>query len=152
MSDDRYDEELDDETESPGDLRKQLDAAKKAAKQAEARAATLERNAAFRDAGIDLSTKLGQMFSKAYDGDLSADAIKAEAEDAGILGKEDSKIPADEIAAQATATEISSGADAPGAGDKEAEALAELGNATSQEEALAIAAKYGVRIKSPLDD
>ena len=45
---------------------------------AKAEADALKREAAFLRAGVDLDTKAGQMFAKAYDGDLDTDAVKAE--------------------------------------------------------------------------
>ena len=45
----------------------------------------LQRENAFLRAGVDLSTKAGQMFSKAYDGELTPEAIKAEAAEVNAL-------------------------------------------------------------------
>lgn len=44
-----------------------------------ARAEAAERQIAVRDVGIDTTSKLGQMFIKSYEGEWTADAIKAEA-------------------------------------------------------------------------
>lgn len=152
MPDDQYDDEIESEDEAPSGLRKQIKEAQAKARALESEVATLRRESAFREAGIDPKDPKARYFVKGYEGDLTAAAIKAEAEEAGILNSQPSTIPDEERAAQDAATAITSGAEPTGPGDKEAEALAELNNATSQEEALAVAAKYGVRIKNPLDD
>lgn len=153
MPDDQYDDEIEsDEDEAPSGLRKQVKEAQAKAKALESEVATLRRESAFREAGIDPKDPKARYFVKGYEGDLTADAIKAEAEEAGILNSQPSGIPDEEARAQSAADNITSGAEPTGPGDKEAEAIAELNNATSQEEALAVAAKYGVRIKDPLDD
>lgn len=62
-------------------LRKAADEGKAARQEAEA----LKRELAFTRAGIDTSSKLGQMFSKSYDGELDIEAIKAEATEIGAI-------------------------------------------------------------------
>lgn len=54
---------------SAADLRKTVD-------EANARAAAAEKRSALLEAGVDVSTPLGQMFAKAYDGDVEQEAIK----------------------------------------------------------------------------
>lgn len=50
------------------------------------KATKLERENAMLRAGVDLDSKAGQYFAKGYEGELTAEAIKAEAEDfAGAL-------------------------------------------------------------------
>lgn len=75
----------------------------KAAKRLEA----LERQQAFRDAGIDVSSKLGQMFVKSYDGELAADKIKEEAKSVGLIKDEEApaetETPTDQTNEQSTA-------------------------------------------------
>lgn len=47
----------------------------------------LERNEAFRDAGLDLKDAKAKYFMKGYDGDMTPEAIKAEALSAGFLSE-----------------------------------------------------------------
>jgi hypothetical protein len=46
---------------------------------------SVKREMAFLKAGVDTDSKAGQLLFKAYDGDLEADLIRAEAEELGIL-------------------------------------------------------------------
>ncbi len=55
------------------------------AEAAEGRLVALERAEAFRSAGVDPSSKMGSYFVKGYDGELTVEAIQAEARDAGLL-------------------------------------------------------------------
>jgi len=69
------------ETETPADLRDALERAK--AEAAEGQAA--KRELAFIKAGIDTSTPMGSLFTRAYDGEIDADAIKAAAVKDGVI-------------------------------------------------------------------
>lgn len=60
---------------------KQLRDAADAGKAATEKALLLERENAMLRAGVDLDSKAGQYFAKGYDGELTAEAIKQEAED-----------------------------------------------------------------------
>jgi hypothetical protein len=64
----------------------------KAADEAEARAAAAERRLAFAEAGIALDAKT-QYFVKGYDGELSAEAIRAAATEAGLIGETTTEDP-----------------------------------------------------------
>lgn len=91
------------EVDDPAGLRKRADKALKAAAEAEARAAEAERRALFAEAGIP-SEGAGKYFRKGYEGELTIDAIKAEAEAAGLFkaavaAEEEPGVPAEEIAA-----------------------------------------------------
>ena len=44
----------------------------------------MKRKEVFRDAGLDPSNKMTEYFMKGYEGDLSVEAIRAEANDAGL--------------------------------------------------------------------
>ena len=46
-----------------------------------------ERRDVFRSAGLDLEDRQVSYFVKAYDGEMDAEAIRAEAEDAGFVGR-----------------------------------------------------------------
>lgn len=50
-----------------------------------AEAAEAKRQLAFVRAGVDLDSKVGQLFYKAYDGELDVEALKAEAAELGAL-------------------------------------------------------------------
>lgn len=77
--------------DDPPAIRQMRDALKREqarASQAEANAASnaeLARENAFLKAGVDLESPVGKMFTRAYDGELDADAIKAEAAQVGAL-------------------------------------------------------------------
>ena len=49
--------------------------------------AQLQRELSFRDAGVDPNTKQGQYFMRGYDGEMTADAIRAEAAELGLTGQ-----------------------------------------------------------------
>jgi hypothetical protein len=63
------------------ELRKQADEAKAAQAEME----QMRRELAFAKAGIDTESKLGKMLFKTYDGELTNDAIKAEASEIGLF-------------------------------------------------------------------
>lgn len=72
-----------------GGLRKQLEEALETinALKAEVATGTEARKAlAFRDAGIDISTGVGKLLAKTYDGDLDPEEIQAFAQEYGIEG------------------------------------------------------------------
>lgn len=71
----------DETTDSIKDLRRAADEGRKAAAEAE----VLRRELAFARAGIDTESKLGRLMLKTYDGELSSEAIKAEAAELGLL-------------------------------------------------------------------
>jgi hypothetical protein len=76
----------DESADDPSALVKKLRGELKARDKELAEAKTARRELAFVKAGIDTSTKLGQLFVKSYDGDIAdVEAIKAEAVDLGIL-------------------------------------------------------------------
>jgi hypothetical protein len=93
--DQEYDETEGDDDEGDGegerfvrmsraDIRKLEKSGEKASK-LEAEKAEMARELAFIRAGVDTETKLGKMFMKSYDGELEAEAIKAEAAEVGAL-------------------------------------------------------------------
>jgi len=75
--------------EAQPNWRRDLEARAKAGDEAIAKLAELERREAFRDAGINVSDGVGSYFVKGYDGDLSVEAIRAEAERVGLVGGPD---------------------------------------------------------------
>lgn len=80
-------------TLSRSDIRK-LEQAAQAAKTWENEVATLKRELAFRDAGINPSDPKLRYFVKGYDGEVTVDAIKAAATEAGFLGGEQPSVTA----------------------------------------------------------
>ena len=91
-SDSTFGEEgSDSPTESKPNWRRDLE---KRAKEAESelaetqeRLSGYERRDVFRSAGLDLEDRQVSYFVKAYDGEMDAEAIRAEAEDAGFVGR-----------------------------------------------------------------
>lgn len=104
--------------DDPAGLRKRAEKALKQATEAEARAEAAERRALFAEAGIP-SEGAGKYFRKGYDGDMTLEAIKAEAEAAGLLGTggnteaEEAEVPAEEIAAHDAIRRSQAGGSAP---------------------------------------
>lgn len=81
-----------DKDENLKELRQQAEAGRKA--QAEAEAA--RRELAFIKAGVDTDSKLGKLLMKTYEGELTPEAIKAEAEEIGAIAAPASQPPAQE--------------------------------------------------------
>lgn len=74
---------------------RELEKAAKAGRDALAKAAALEREVTFRSAGIDPNDTRLKYFVKGYEGDLSAESIKAAAVEAGFLpGGDQAAVPA----------------------------------------------------------
>ena len=92
-SDSTFGEEgSDSPTESKPNWRRDLE---KRAKEAETQLAETqerlsgyERRDVFRSAGLDLEDRQVSYFVKAYDGEMDAEVIRAEAEDAGFIGRD----------------------------------------------------------------
>src|ERR1035437_6530438 len=104
--DDELNEDLEDEEPSQQldpNIRKQLRQARKISKERDemsVRATTAERQLALLKAGIP-ADGVGELFAKAYDGPLEADAIKEEARKYGLLQEDATDEPASaELAAQ----------------------------------------------------
>lgn len=75
-----------DEASDPAGLRHRAEEAQSKTKEAETRAVAAERRAAFAEAGIP-SEGVGALFRKAYDGDVTLEAIQASASEYGISGQ-----------------------------------------------------------------
>ena len=73
--------------ESKPNWRRELEARAAAGDEAVAELAQLRRELSFRDAGVDPNTKQGQYFMRGYDGEMTADAIRAEAAELGLTGQ-----------------------------------------------------------------
>lgn len=72
--------------ESKPNWRRDLENRAKAGDEAVAELAQLRRELSFRDAGVDPQSKQGQYFMRGYDGDMTVDAIRAEAAELGLTG------------------------------------------------------------------
>ena len=73
--------------ESKPNWRRELEDRAKAGDEAVAQLAQLQRELSFRDAGVDPSSKQGQYFMRGYDGEMTVDAIRAEAAELGLTGQ-----------------------------------------------------------------
>lgn len=73
--------------ESKPNWRRELEDRAKAGDEAVAELAQLRRELSFRDAGVDPSSKQGQYFMRGYDGEMTVDAIRAEAAELGLTGQ-----------------------------------------------------------------
>ena len=71
-------------TESKPNWRRELEAKAKRADELAAQVQQMQRKEVFRDAGLDPSNKMTEYFMKGYEGELSVDAIQAEATSAGL--------------------------------------------------------------------
>jgi len=73
--------------ESKPNWRRDLENRAKAGDEAVAELAQLKRDLSFRDAGVDPSSKQGQYFIRGYEGEMTVDAIRAEAVELGLVGE-----------------------------------------------------------------
>jgi peptidoglycan hydrolase-like protein with peptidoglycan-binding domain len=73
--------------ESKPNWRRELESRAKAGDEAVAKLAQLERELSFRNAGVDPQSKQGQYFIRGYDGEMTVDAIRAEAAELGLTGE-----------------------------------------------------------------
>jgi len=73
--------------ESKPNWRRDLEARASAGDDAVAELAQLRRELSFRDAGVDPASKQGQYFMRGYDGEMTVDAIRAEAAELGLTGE-----------------------------------------------------------------
>ena len=71
-------------TESKPNWRRELEARAARADELEAQIQQMQRKEVFRDAGLDPSNKMTEYFMKGYEGELSVEAIQAEAQSAGL--------------------------------------------------------------------
>ena len=118
MSDEFTDDEIDDLAEDQDDdsstvrtLRKQLRKAKAEAKangELAAAGQAAARKLALMDAGIDITTTVGKLFARSYDGELTPEAIKAAALEDGVI-EETKEVPAEEAQALQRMDQITAG-------------------------------------------
>lgn len=116
QNDDQQDEPQPDRNPLRAELRKAQKEAKAFKAEAEA-GKTAVRELAFLRAGIDLKAPGAKSFVKAYDGELTAEAITAAAVEDGIVAPVQDEVPADERAAFKRIADTGSGAKPPGSHD-----------------------------------
>lgn len=113
------------------ELEKQLAEANQRAQAAEAAA----RKAAFLEAGLDLNNKMTQYFVKAYDGDISPEAIRQAAVEANLISTPSNS---EESAAWKRTEQVANGS---GTAQPPVDWNKRINEATSEEEVLAILAE-----------
>ncbi len=76
----------------------------------------MQKELVFAKAGIDTDTKLGKMLLATYDGELTREAIIAEAQDIGLLERQakNPEVPADERTSTQERQTLNNGATPPG--------------------------------------
>jgi hypothetical protein len=135
----------------PG-FRKRLKAARdeaETAKQAaEERASAAERKLAFAEAGVPLNDPRSKYFVKGYEGELTAEAIQAEAAAFGLTAAPANSIQPAEATALNTMGQAGDGQAVPGAADFAAEyaAAAALPPREGSAKVAEIAARQGVQV------
>lgn len=148
MPDDTFNDDTDqDDEEQPG-TRAFVRKLERENREMKTQLAQMQRQTAFQAAGIDTSTPLGGLFAKAYEGDTSPAAVKAEWEKLNPTPG----VPAQELAAHQQAAALSQEATTvvPTAGLPKfadpafaSEYQGKMAGARNQAEVLAIAAEYG---------
>jgi len=93
MADDAYDDSNEDQTGESHDIR-ELRRKAREADELQARLASLEREHAFVRAGVAVDDPKFKYFVKAYDGDLTPEAIRSELEQTGLTQPARSSAPA----------------------------------------------------------
>lgn len=69
----------------------------KSAESAKAEAEAAKKELSFMKAGINLDSPQGKLFAKAYDGEYSVEAVKAAAEEYGVIEASKPQIPNEEL-------------------------------------------------------
>ena len=114
----------------------------KLANDAKSEGESAKRELAFLKAGIDTSTGTGKLLAKSYEGELTVEAIKAQAEEYGLIPTSQTSEVSQEIAAidrVSAASSTSTGSLPPSAEN-------EMRNATTPEDVMALARKFGIPI------
>ena len=112
----------------------------------EGRAGKAERQLEMVKAGIDLNDPKAKYFVSGYDGEITADAIKAAATEAGLIAAPPP--PEGKEAAQRLDQLNASTTDVPRPGEQDAEYQNRMRAATSEAEALAVMREFGKPITS----
>lgn len=96
-------------------------------------------------AGIDTESGQGKLFAKAYDGELTVEAIKAQAEEYGLIATSQTTEVKEELAQIGRVAQASSGSNA---GSTPNSAVDDIKNAQTAEEVLAVFAKHGLSLST----
>lgn len=139
--DDDDNDSRDDEPQTPestrkNDWRRKLEQEAEDGRRAAEEARQAKRELAFLKAGIDLNGELTpqqKLFVKAYDGDVTPDAVLAQAREFGIIDTPAPAVPAEELAAHDRFAQAANGGVVQSAQDQ---ALAAVQNAQSMTELL----------------
>lgn len=143
MSDEYQDDEPQTDNPNIRNLRekaKEADGLRDEVERMRAQLATAERERAFFNAGIDPADPKAKYFVKGYDGEITAEAIKAEAAAAGILSPAQPAVPQEHFDAFDRAGQAAAGG--AGAPD-ETGVLSELRPGMSPEQIAATLTKHG---------
>lgn len=145
------DEDLSPHVTIPRSNIRQLEKAAKAGAEAQTELAAVRRELAFRDAGINPTDPQAKYFMKGYDGEVTVDAIRAEAAMIGLVGQQPNQsapmIPPAELALLAQSNAMTAGPQsALSSSTSEAAFHAALGSAQAGGEAaiMEMLAKFGV--------
>lgn len=152
MATDDYDNDEQDQDQTDRNWRRDLERRAREGDEARKRVAELERREAFREAGLDLGKPAVGYFVKGYDGELTPEAIKAAAQEAGFLAAEDQQTNTDTPdapahPAQATLDQITAaaGTSSPGGLDMRAE-MSKAYDEGGMEAMLDVVEKYGASV------
>ena len=123
---------------------KESKAANKAKDSELAAGAAAIRQFALRDAGIDISAGACKLFAKSYDGELTVEAIKAQAEEYGLVPTSQTA----EIKEELVAFDRVSAASVGSSGFVPPTAESEIRSAKTPEDVIRLAQKFGVPISN----
>lgn len=144
--DDDFDEIDDDKPQRSDSEWAELRRAKKAREKAERELAEMKKQIAFSKAGIDPDDPKARYFVKGYDGDMSAEAIRAEAVKAGFLSEPTDDQNPQAVQQEADITSASLGAEPEGANGVAVGALDQAFATGGVEGMMAFLSEHGVPI------
>ena len=118
------------------------DKAKREADEARADAQNAKRELALMKAGIDLDSPQGKLFAKAYDGEISVDAVRASAAEYGLIATSQTPEVQNDLAGMARISQASAGASAA----ISTSAIDDIRNAKDPSEVLKVLQANGINI------
>ena len=130
-------------SEQKANWRRKLEQDAEDGRKARDEAAAARKELAFLKAGVDTDSPQGKLLAKAYDGELTADAVKAAAVEFGIIAPDSPAVPAAELAAHDRIAAAAGGG--AGASDEDA-ALAAIQSAETPEQVLEALTKAGIPV------
>jgi hypothetical protein len=116
----------------------------KSAESAKAEAEAAKKELSFMKAGINLDSPQGKLFAKAYDGEYSVEAVKAAAEEYGVIEASKPQIPNEELESLDRISRAGSIPSSVGLDDP----FAKINQADSPQEIIEILKSQGVIIDS----